>query len=214
MFSKLEGPLNQIPAAALTVIALAGCATPATWTKVGATPQAFDADKARCAVYAYKAVPEYRPPQNSPTMYMSYCAGDRYSWNCNTTAIDSSSLSSADGVMRGAEMARVDRAREAAFSSCMYDQGWQLRTQDPSRSAPVNYVSPSPTTPPVANPDCPADCGVVYEIKTYNRDGVTLHQVVLDMEDGKRRYFSFTQPPSYRVGDRIKIVDKKLFHRY
>lgn len=36
------------------------------------------------------------------------------------------------------------------------------------------------------------------------------HQVVVKMEAGNERYFNFSQPTSYRVGDKVKIVDKKL----
>ena len=39
------------------------------------------------------------------------------------------------------------------------------------------------------------------------------HQVVVKMEAGNERYFNFSQPTSYRVGDKVKIVDKKLVHQ-
>ena len=39
------------------------------------------------------------------------------------------------------------------------------------------------------------------------------HQVVVKMEAGNERFFNFTQPTSYRVGDKVKIVDKKLVRR-
>jgi len=38
----------------------------------------------------------------------------------------------------------------------------------------------------------------------------TTFQVVVKMEDGKSRTFSFDKETSYRVGDRIKVVDGKL----
>jgi len=39
------------------------------------------------------------------------------------------------------------------------------------------------------------------------------HQVVVKMEAGNERYFNFSKPTSYRVGDKVKIVDKKLVHQ-
>ena len=39
------------------------------------------------------------------------------------------------------------------------------------------------------------------------------HQVVVKMEAGSERYFNFSKPTSYRVGDKVKIVDKKLVHQ-
>ena len=39
------------------------------------------------------------------------------------------------------------------------------------------------------------------------------HQVVIKMEAGGERYFNFSKPTSYRVGDKVKIVDGKLVHR-
>jgi outer membrane lipoprotein SlyB len=38
----------------------------------------------------------------------------------------------------------------------------------------------------------------------------TKYQVVVKMEEGNERYFSFSNPTSYQVGDKVKIVDKKL----
>ena len=43
-----------------------------------------------------------------------------------------------------------------------------------------------------------------------NRNEKTRHRVVVTMEDGKTRNFTFTNPTSYRVGDRVKVVDGKL----
>jgi outer membrane lipoprotein SlyB len=39
------------------------------------------------------------------------------------------------------------------------------------------------------------------------------HQVVVKMEGGNERYFNFSKPTSYRVGDKVKVVDKKLVRR-
>jgi outer membrane lipoprotein SlyB len=38
----------------------------------------------------------------------------------------------------------------------------------------------------------------------------TSYQVVIKMDEGNTRYFNFSQPTSYRIGDKVKIVDKKL----
>ena len=41
----------------------------------------------------------------------------------------------------------------------------------------------------------------------------TSYQVVVKMEDGNTRTFNFTNPTSYKVGDKVKIVDKKLVNQ-
>ena len=38
----------------------------------------------------------------------------------------------------------------------------------------------------------------------------TNYQVVVKMENGDTRTFTYAQPTSYRAGDKVKIVDKKL----
>ena len=38
----------------------------------------------------------------------------------------------------------------------------------------------------------------------------TTYQVVVKLDDGNTRYFSYSSPTSYKVGDKVKIVDKKL----
>jgi outer membrane lipoprotein SlyB len=38
----------------------------------------------------------------------------------------------------------------------------------------------------------------------------TKYQVVVKMEAGNDRYFNYSQPTSFRVGDKVKIIDKKL----
>ena len=43
-----------------------------------------------------------------------------------------------------------------------------------------------------------------------NQKASTTYDVVVKMEDGKSRTFSFTKETSYRVGDKIKVVDGKL----
>ncbi len=43
-----------------------------------------------------------------------------------------------------------------------------------------------------------------------NQKARTTFRVVVKMEDGKSRTFSFAKETSYRVGDRIKVVDGKL----
>ena len=43
-----------------------------------------------------------------------------------------------------------------------------------------------------------------------NQRSTTEHQVVIRMDNGATRYFTFGNPTSYRVGDKVKIVDRKL----
>ena len=43
-----------------------------------------------------------------------------------------------------------------------------------------------------------------------SQKSTTTHQVVVKMEEGNTRTFNFANPTSYRVGDKIKVVDKKL----
>lgn len=43
-----------------------------------------------------------------------------------------------------------------------------------------------------------------------NRKQTTSYQVLVKMEDGANRTFNFSQATSYKVGDKVKIVDKKL----
>ena len=43
-----------------------------------------------------------------------------------------------------------------------------------------------------------------------NKKSTTSYQVVVKLADGGSRTFSYSQPTSYRVGDKVKIVDKKL----
>jgi uncharacterized protein YcfJ len=43
-----------------------------------------------------------------------------------------------------------------------------------------------------------------------NKNSKTVYVVKLKMDDGSDRTFNFSQPTSYRTGDKIKIVDKKL----
>jgi outer membrane lipoprotein SlyB len=38
----------------------------------------------------------------------------------------------------------------------------------------------------------------------------TKYQVVVKLEDGKTRTFTFSNPTSYKAGDKVKIVDNKL----
>lgn len=41
----------------------------------------------------------------------------------------------------------------------------------------------------------------------------TSYQVVVKLEDGGTRTFSYASPTSYKVGDKVQIVDKKLTRR-
>lgn len=43
-----------------------------------------------------------------------------------------------------------------------------------------------------------------------NQKSTTTYQVVVKMEDGKNRTFNFSKETSYRVGDKVKVVDGKL----
>ena len=43
-----------------------------------------------------------------------------------------------------------------------------------------------------------------------NQKSTTSYQVVVKLEDGATRTFSYSQPTSYKVGDKVRIVDKKL----
>jgi len=43
-----------------------------------------------------------------------------------------------------------------------------------------------------------------------NQKSTTTYEVVVKMEGGKTRTFNFEKETSYRVGDKIKVVDNKL----
>jgi outer membrane lipoprotein SlyB len=43
-----------------------------------------------------------------------------------------------------------------------------------------------------------------------NNNKKTTYQVIVKMEEGDTRTFTFAQPTSYRIGDRIKVIDGKL----
>lgn len=43
-----------------------------------------------------------------------------------------------------------------------------------------------------------------------NQKSTTSYQVVVKMEEGNTRTFTYASPTSYKVGDKVKIVDKKL----
>jgi outer membrane lipoprotein SlyB len=43
-----------------------------------------------------------------------------------------------------------------------------------------------------------------------NKNAKEYWQVSIKMEDGQNRYFNFQKETSYKVGDKVKIVDKKL----
>jgi len=46
-----------------------------------------------------------------------------------------------------------------------------------------------------------------------NQKSTTSYQVVIKMDSGKDRYFNFSNPTSYKVGDKVKVVEGKLVHR-
>jgi outer membrane lipoprotein SlyB len=43
-----------------------------------------------------------------------------------------------------------------------------------------------------------------------NRNSAVTYVVKLKMDNGANRTFNFSQPTSFQVGDKIKVVDKKL----
>ena len=43
-----------------------------------------------------------------------------------------------------------------------------------------------------------------------NRNTKTSYRVFVKTEDGHTRYFTYAEPTSYQVGDKVKIVDGKL----
>jgi outer membrane lipoprotein SlyB len=43
-----------------------------------------------------------------------------------------------------------------------------------------------------------------------NQKSTTSYQVIVKMDEGNTRTFNFSNPTSYRIGDKVKIVDKKL----
>jgi len=46
-----------------------------------------------------------------------------------------------------------------------------------------------------------------------NRNTKTRHVVYVKMEDGSTRNWTYSNPTSYRVGDKVKVVDRKLVRR-
>ena len=46
-----------------------------------------------------------------------------------------------------------------------------------------------------------------------NKNAKVTYQVAIKMDAGNTRYFNFAQPTSYKIGDKVKIVDKKLVHQ-
>jgi outer membrane lipoprotein SlyB len=46
-----------------------------------------------------------------------------------------------------------------------------------------------------------------------NRNKAVSYEVIVEMEDGARRTFSYHEPTDFRMGDRVRIVDHKLRHR-
>ena len=51
-----------------------------------------------------------------------------------------------------------------------------------------------------------------HQIEKNQKSG-TSYQVVVKLENGNTRYFNYSNPTSYKVGDKVKIVDKKLVHQ-
>ena len=43
-----------------------------------------------------------------------------------------------------------------------------------------------------------------------SQKSTTTYQVIVKMDEGNTRTFTYSNPTSYKVGDKVKIVDKKL----
>jgi len=92
---------------------------------------------------------------------------------------------------------------------------------------------------PIALAACP-ECGTVTSVKTVKKEGeasgggavlggvvggvighqieknkksTNEHQVVVKLENGSTRTFRYADATSYKVGDKIKVVDDKLVRR-
>ena len=46
-----------------------------------------------------------------------------------------------------------------------------------------------------------------------NQKSTTTYRVGVKMEDGKTRTFTYASPTSYKIGDKVKVVDGKLTHQ-
>ena len=46
-----------------------------------------------------------------------------------------------------------------------------------------------------------------------NKKSTTSYVVYVKMEDGATRSFTYSNPTSYRTGDKVKVIDKKLVRR-
>jgi outer membrane lipoprotein SlyB len=46
-----------------------------------------------------------------------------------------------------------------------------------------------------------------------NRNKTVTYQVIVKMEDGHTRTFTYKEPTSFHMGDRVKIVDHRLTHQ-
>ena len=46
-----------------------------------------------------------------------------------------------------------------------------------------------------------------------SRNKVVSYEVIVKMEDGHTRTFTYKEPTSYRIGDKVKIVDHRLTHQ-
>ena len=57
-------------------------------------------------------------------------------------------------------------------------------------------------------------CGTVVEVKTNKNQGdpkaTTSYQVLVKMEDGNVRSFNYGNAPGYKVGDKVRIANKRL----
>ena len=46
-----------------------------------------------------------------------------------------------------------------------------------------------------------------------NRNKTVSYEVIVEMEDGARRTFTYREPAGFRMGEKVRIVDHKLRHR-
>jgi predicted S18 family serine protease len=59
------------------------------------------------------------------------------------------------------------------------------------------------------------NCGSVTDVKTVKKEdrgqkSTTTYVVTVKLENGATRTFNYGAPTAYKVGDRVKIIDKKL----
>ena len=53
---------------------------------------------------------------------------------------------------------------------------------------------------------------VGHQVEKSNK-ATTQYQVLVKMEDGRTRYWTYASAPTWKVGDKVRITDKKLVKR-